>query len=108
MNAGAQHYVNVLLHAANVALLFWLLQKATGAVGRSFFVALIFAVHPLNIETVAWIAQRKSLLSAFFSLLTVAVYGRYAERKAWDRYLLVCFTFALALMSKPMAVSVPL
>ena len=108
MNAGAQHYINVLLHAGNVLLLFWLLQKATGAVWRSFFVALLFAVHPLNIETVAWIAQRKSLLSALFSFLTVAAYGRYAERKAWARYLLVCFTFALALMAKPMAVSLPL
>ena len=108
MNAGALHYVNVLLHAANVLLLFWLLQKATAATWRSSFVALIFAVHPLNIETVAWIAQRKSLLSAFFSLLTVAAYGRYVGREGWLRYLPLCFTFSLALMSKPMAVSLPL
>jgi len=108
MNAGAQHYVNVLLHAANVLVLFWLLQKATGAVWRSFFVALFFAVHPLNIETVAWIAQRKSLLSALFSLLTIAAYGRYLERRGWGNYLLLCCTFSLALMSKPMAVSLPL
>jgi tetratricopeptide (TPR) repeat protein len=84
------------------------LQKVTGAVRRSFFVALLFAVHPLNVETVAWIAQRKSLLSAFFSLLTVAAYGWYARRGRWNRYLLLAVVFALALMAKPMAVSLPL
>src|SRR5271166_2187314 len=75
LNSGAQHYVNALLHAANVLLLFWILQRATAALWRSFVVATLFAVHPLNVETVAWVAQRKSLLSAFFSLLTVAAYG---------------------------------
>jgi hypothetical protein len=104
----AQHGVNVLLHAANVLLLFWILQKATGAVWRSFFVALLFAAHPLDVETVAWIAQRKSLLSAFFSLLTAFAYGWYVRRSRWTRYLLLVFLFALALMSKPMAVSLPL
>ena len=108
LHPAAQHGVNVLLHAANVLLLFWILQKATGAVWRSFFVALLFAVHPLNVETVAWIAQRKSLLSALFSLLTVAAYGWYVRRSRWTRYLLLVFLFALALMSKPMAVSLPL
>jgi tetratricopeptide (TPR) repeat protein len=108
LNSGAQHGVNVLLHAANVLLLFWILQKATGALWRSSFVALLFAVHPLNVETVAWIAQRKSLLSAFFSLLTVAAYGWYVHRGGWNRYLLLVFLFALSLMAKPMAVSLPL
>ncbi|HKV82420.1 MAG TPA: tetratricopeptide repeat protein [Candidatus Sulfotelmatobacter sp.] len=108
LNPGAQHGVNMLLHAANVLLLFWILQKATGPVGRSFFVALLFAVHPLNVETVAWIAQRKSLLSAFFSLLTVAAYGWYVRCGGWTRYLLLVFLFALSLMAKPMAVSLPL
>ena len=108
LNPAAQHCVNVLLHAANVLLLFWILQKATGAVWRSFFVALLFAVHPLNVETVAWIAQRKSLLSVFFSLLTVAAYGWYVRRGGWNRYLLLIFVFALSLMAKPMAVSLPL
>ena len=108
LNSGAQHYVNVLLHAANVLLLFWILQRATGAVGRSFLVAALFAVHPLNVETVAWIAQRKSLLSAFFSLLTVAAYGWYARRGGWKPYLAIVGAFALALMSKPMAVTLPL
>lgn len=108
LNPRAQHGVNVLLHAANALLLFWILRKATGAVWRSFFVALLFAVHALNVETVAWIAQRKSLLSAFFSLLTVAAYGWYVRRGGWKQYLLLVFAFALALMSKPMAVSLPL
>ena len=108
LNPGPQHFVNVVLHAANVLLLFWLLQRATGAVWRSFFVAALFAVHPLNVETVAWIAQRKSLLSAFLSLITVAAYGWYARKVGWQRYLVIVVAFALALMSKPMAVSLPL
>lgn len=108
LNSGAQHYVNALLHAANVLLLFWILQRATAALWRSFVVAALFAVHPLNVETVAWVAQRKSLLSAFFSLLTVAAYGWYIRRCGWKRYLAVVSAFALALMSKPMAVSLPL
>ncbi len=108
VNPGPQHYMNVLLHAANVLLLFWILQQATGAVGRSLVVAALFAVHPLNVETVAWVAQRKSLLSAFFSLLTVAAYGWYARGAGWRKYLVIVAAFALALMSKPMAVSLPL
>src|SRR5579864_9375783 len=108
LNPAAQHGVNVLLHAANVLLLFWILQKATGAVWHSFFVALLFAVHPLNVETVAWVAQRKSLLSALFSLLTIAAYGWYARKPDWKKYLVVVAAFSLALMSKPMAVSLPL
>ena len=108
LNGGAQHYENVLLHAVNALLLFWILRSATGAVWRSFLVGVLFAVHPLNVETVAWIAQRKSLLSAFFSLITVAAYGRYVRRGGWNRYLLLATAFALALMSKPMAVSLPL
>lgn len=108
LNPGPQHLVNLLLHAANVLLLFWILQKATGAIGRSFFVAAFFAVHPLNVETVAWVAQRKSLLSAFFSLLTVAAYGWYARRGGWKSYSAMIVGFALALLAKPMAVSLPL
>lgn len=108
LNSGAHHYINVVLHAANVLLLFWILQQATGAVWRSFIVAALFAVHPLNVETVAWVAQRKSLLSAFFSLLAIAAYGLYIRRGGWKRYLVVVAAFALALMSKPMAVSLPL
>ena len=107
LNPGAHHVVNVLLHAANVLLLFWLLQQATGALGRSFLVAALFAFHPLNIETVAWVAERKNLLSALFSLITIAAYGWYVQRPSWKRYLLVGGVFVLALMSKPMAVTIP-
>ena len=108
LNSGPHHLVNVALHAANVLLLFWLLQRATGAVWRSFFVAALFAVHPLNVETVAWVAERKSLLCTLFSLLTIAAYGWYARRPDWKKYLVVVVAFSLALMSKPMAVSLPL
>jgi protein O-mannosyl-transferase len=108
LNSGAHHYVNVLLHAANGLLLFWILQSATGGVWRSFLVAALFAVDPLNVETVAWAAQRKSLLSALFSLLTIAAYGWYIRREGWKRYVVIVCTFGLALMSKPMAVSLPL
>ena len=108
LSFGPPHLVNVAMHAANVLLLFWLLQSATGGVWRSFFVAALFAVHPLNVETVAWVAERKSLLCTLFSLLTIAAYGGYARRPGWKKYLVVVGAFALALMSKPMAVSLPL
>src|SRR5271157_2861886 len=93
LNSGPHHLVNVALHAANVLLLFWLLQRATGTAWRSFLVAALFAVHPLNVETVAWVAQRKSLLSTLFSLLTIAAYGRYVRRPDWKKYLVVVVAF---------------
>src|SRR5271167_1486341 len=108
LNSGPHHFVNVVLHAVNVLLLFLLLQRATGAVWRSFLVAGLFAVHPLNVETVAWVAQRKSLVCTLFSLVTVAAYGWYVRRPDWKKYLAVVAAFELALMSKPMAVSLPL
>lgn len=107
LNSGHHHLVNLALHAANVLLLFWLLQTATGAVWRSFFVAALFAMHPMNVETVAWVAERKSLLSAFFSLLTIAAYGWYVRRPSWRKYTVLVLGFSMALMSKPMAVSLP-
>lgn len=108
LRPGFHHLVNVALHAVNVLLLFVLLQRATGALWRSFLAAALFAVHPLNVETVAWVAERKSLLSAFFSLLTIAAYGWYVQRPNWKKYTVVAGAFSLALMSKPMAVSLPL
>lgn len=108
LNSGSHHLVNVVFHAVNVFFLFLLLENATGAVWRSFFVAVLFAVHPLNVETVAWVAERKSLLSMFFCLVTVGVYGWYVRRPEWRRYLAVVVGFSLALMAKPMAVSLPL
>ena len=108
LNSGAHHYVNVLLHATNVLLLFLLLRRATGAVGRSFLVAALFALHPTNVETVAWAAERNSLLNTLFSLLTIAAYGWYLQRPGWQRYVLIVAALLLALMSKPVAVTLPL
>jgi protein O-mannosyl-transferase len=108
VKSGPSHLINVVLHCLNILLLFWLLRLGTGAAGRSFVVAALFAVHPLNVETIAWVAERKSLLSAFFSLLTILAYGWYIRRPGWSRYVAIVVAFALALMSKPMAVSLPL
>ena len=107
LRAGPQHLVNVVLHTVNVLLLFLLLQRATAAVWRSFLVAALFALHPINVETVAWVAERKSLLCTLFSLLTIAAYGCYVRQPHWKKYLVIVAAFSLALMSKPMAVSLP-
>ena len=113
LNPTGHHAVSVLLHAINAVLLFLLLNKATGFRWRSLCVAGLFALHPLNVETVAWISERKSLLSMLFSLIAVAYYGWYvrtpepARAQKWRRYLAAVFFFALALLSKPMAVTLP-
>ena len=106
---GAQgyHRTNVLLHAANTLLLFWLLQRLTGAVWRSAAVAGFFAVHPLHVESVVWVAERKDVLSTLFWLLTTAVYAWYAERPGVGRYLLILAAFALGLLGKSMLVTLP-
>lgn len=108
MNAGPHHYVNVVLHAINALLLFLLLNRATGALWRSFIVAALFAFHPTNVETVAWVAERNTVLNTMFSLLTVAAYGWYVARPEWKRYLSVLVAFLFALMSKPATVTLPL
>jgi protein O-mannosyl-transferase len=102
------HAQSVLWHAVNVALLFLLLAKATGFAGRSAVVAALFAVHPLNVESVAWVSERKSVLCTFFLLLALAAYGWYVRRPRASRYLLVALLFALGLMAKPMLVTLPL
>ena len=107
LNPAGHHYVNLLFHMANVLLLFLLLQKATGYTWRSFMVAALFGVHPLNVESVAWIAERKNVLCAFFLLLTLASYGWYVRSPNAKRYLLVTFLFVLGLMSKPMVITLP-
>ncbi len=107
LSPGAMHLTNVLLHALNVVLLFLLLQRATGFTGRSLLVAALFAAHPMNVESVTWIAERKNVLSTFFLLLTIGVYGWYAHKPTVKRYLAVAGLFALALMSKPMVVTLP-
>jgi protein O-mannosyl-transferase len=103
----AFHRTNVLLHAANAVLLYWALRLLTGAVWRSAFAAAFFAVHPLRVESVAWVAERKDVLCGLFWVLTLLAYGRYARRPGGLRYLAVAVTFAGALMSKPMAVTLP-
>jgi Flp pilus assembly protein TadD len=107
MDAGKHHLVNVAFHAANSVLLFLLLSRMTGAWRRSAFVAALFALHPLHVQSVAWIAERKDLLCAFFFLLTLAAYRRYVERPGIARYLAVAALFLLALLAKPMAVTLP-
>jgi protein O-mannosyl-transferase len=102
------HLINLLLHAANTVLLFLLLQRLTGAVGRSVFVAALFALHPLHVESVAWVAERKDVLSTFFGLLVLLSYRSYTTHKTYKTYLLSLSFFALALMSKPMWVTLPL
>ena len=108
LNPLGHHLVSVLLHAVNVLLLFFVLLRATGQVRCSAVVAALFAVHPLNVECVAWVAERKSLLSMLFLLLTLAAYGWYASRRSMGRYAAVALLFALALAAKPMVVTLPL
>ena len=107
LDPAGPHDVNLLLHIVNALLLFWVLQRATGFVGRSWMVAALFALHPINVESVAWIAERKNLLSMFFFLLTLAAYRWYVQRPKDTRYLLVAIFFALGLMSKPQVITLP-
>jgi tetratricopeptide (TPR) repeat protein len=127
LNAGVCHSVNVLFHAANVVLLFALLLRLTGALWPSAFIAALFAWHPLHVESVAWISERKDVLSTFFALLTLLAYTRYAQGVTRDLcqvtptnstlspvtrhpsrfYWLALFFFALGLMAKPMLVTLP-
>ncbi len=105
--SGMHHLVNLLLHALATLLLFTALERATRARWPSAFVAMMFAVHPLHVESVAWITERKDVLSAFFGFLALYCYVRYVEAPSLRRYLLVAMTFALGLMSKPMLVTFP-
>jgi protein O-mannosyl-transferase len=108
LNAGGHHLTNLLLHALNAILLFFLLRQMTGALWRSAFVAALFAVHPLRVESVAWISERKDVLSGLFFLLTLMAYVRYTRAPNRMRYLFVLLLGACGLMSKPMLVSLPL
>ena len=107
LNAGRHHLTSLLFHIANSLLLFLWLQNLTRATWRSAFVAAFFAWHPLHVESVAWIAERKDMLSTFFWLLTLLAYTRYARKPAVAAYLLVLLLFVLGLMSKPMVVTLP-
>jgi protein O-mannosyl-transferase len=107
LNAGGHHLTNVILHTIAVLLLFLVLGQMTGALWQSAFVAALFAIHPLHVESVAWVAERKDVLSAVFFMLTLAAYARYAREPSPARYLLMALLFALGLMSKPMLVTLP-
>ena len=108
LNPAGHHLSSVLLHVVNVCFLFLLLYWITGAYGRSLMVAALFAVHPVNVEVVAWIAERKTLVCTFFTFATGAAYVWYAMRPRLGRYIVVVLAFSLAVMSKSMAVTVPL
>ncbi len=107
LRPAGHHLVSLLWHAGNVVLLFLLLLRLTGARGRSALVAALFAVHPLHVESVAWVAERKDVLSTFFALAAVAAYLRYLRRPRPAAYLTVFLLFALALAAKPMPVTLP-
>jgi tetratricopeptide (TPR) repeat protein len=108
LDAGKHHRTNLVLHAANAVLLFLLLVRLTGAVWRPVFAAALFAIHPLHVESVAWIAERKDVLSTLFWLLTLFAWLSWLESKTAARSVLVLVLFALGLMTKPMLVSLPL
>jgi len=107
LNPGAHHVTSLLFHIANTLLLFWVLKRMTGRLWVSCFVAALFALHPLHVESVAWVAERKDVLSTFFWMLTLWAYLRYVERPGFNRYLLAILFFALGLLSKPMLVTLP-
>ena len=107
LNPAGPHMVNVLLHAASAMLLFLMLANITGMLWRSLMVAALFALHPINVESVAWIAERKNVLSMLFFLLALAAYGWYARRPEVRRYLLVTVLYALGLMTKPQVITFP-
>lgn len=107
LDPAAHHEVSVLLHAANAVLLFLLLQSITGFAWRSLFVAALFTLHPVNVESVAWAAERKNVLSMLFFLLALHAYAWYTRRPGIRRYALIVLLFALALLSKPQVITFP-
>ena len=107
LNPGAMHFVNVLFHAANTALLFTLLRRLTNKIWAAAFIAALFAWHPLHIQSVAWISERKDVLSTFFGLLTLLAYAKFAQENSRRNYWLAVFFFALGLMAKQMLVTLP-
>lgn len=107
LNAGMHHMVNLIFHISNSLLLFFVLKRITGDLVRSAFVAALFVLHPIQVESVAWAAERKNVLSTLFWFLTLLAYVRYTEKPELFRYLLVMAIFALGLMAKPMLVTLP-
>ena len=107
LNAGGYHIVNLLFHILNAVLVFVVLRLMTGGLWRSAAVAALFALHPLHVESVAWVSERKDVLSTFFMLLTLWAYSRYARAPGYRTYLPTFLFFALGLMAKPMLVTLP-
>jgi Flp pilus assembly protein TadD len=108
LNPGAHHATNVILHTIAVLLVFCVLQQMTSSMWKSALVAALFAVHPLHVESVAWVSERKDVLSAVFFLLMLSAYCYYTRAVSWTRYLVVLLFFVAGLMSKPMLVSAPI
>src|SRR6059058_5236070 len=107
LNAGGHHATNVVLHTIATLLLFCVLRQITGAIWKSVIVAALFAVHPLHVESVAWVSERKDVLSAVFFMLTLIAYVRYVRTPSNARYLTVAIMFTFGLMSKSMLISTP-
>src|SRR5438067_3417622 len=107
LKAGGHHFTNVLLHMIAAILLFLWLSNITGRFWAGAFVTALFAIHPLRVESVAWIAERKDVLSAIFFFLTLGAYLRYTRARSFGRYLTMSILFACGLMSKPMLVTTP-
>ena len=107
MNPHGHHVTNIIVHTGSAALLLYLLFRLTGTVWQSLFVAALFALHPLHVESVAWVAERKDVLSAFFWFLTLLSYAAFVEKRTTTRYLLTLVSFVLGLMAKPMVVTLP-
>jgi tetratricopeptide (TPR) repeat protein len=107
VNPSGFHLTNVLLHAAASWLLFQVLLRMTGCLGRSVWVAALFAFHPLHVESVAWVAERKDVLSTLFWMITLLAYAKYAAEPSWERYFWVAVALTLGLMAKPMLVTIP-
>ncbi|MGD0551369.1 MAG: tetratricopeptide repeat protein [Sedimentisphaerales bacterium] len=108
LNPLGHHFVSVAIHIANTLLLFWILKNITGTIWAGAFVAAVFALHPLQVESVAWAAERKTVLSGLFWLLTMAAYIHYARKPGFGRYMLLLFVFGLCIMTKPTVVTLPL
>jgi len=107
LNPMGHHWTNLLFHITNTLLLFFMFQKMTGSMWRSAFVAALFALHPLHVESVAWVAERKDVLSTFFGMLTILAYIRYVKKRNFFRYSLIFILLSLGLMAKPMLVTMP-
>ena len=107
LNPAGHHWTNVEFHIANTILLFFILFRMTGGLWQSAFVAALFALHPLHVESVAWISERKDVLSSFFGMLCIAAYRRYVIKSSIKSYLLVALFFSLGLLAKPMLVTFP-